>query len=133
MSEEIQEKKQINKLKVYGAAVLIYLIINGLVFELFIEFLENHYSTHLFPMFPYTRIALLIITILIAKNYIDKRSPGKTKKAKLSLRLIKYTCLVIIFFSLFIGAFFSVMTYEEPKPPIVIPKLQQPELYQIKR
>lgn len=132
MSEVVKAKKEPDKFKIYAVAILIYLLINGLVFEFFIGLLENQLKTFLFPMFPYTRIALLIMTVLIAKRYIDKRSEEPKKKRGLFFKISKYAVLAIIFIGLTYGAFFSVVFYDPtPNEPIVLPELPQPTRLQI--
>jgi hypothetical protein len=134
MSKENRVNKQPNKFKIYGIAILIYLLINGLVIELLITLLENQLETPLFPMFPYTRIALLIITILIARHYISKRSLNHNKNPNLFIRIAKYAFLTLIFAGLALGAFLSVSFYDEtPYEPIVFPELPVPEPVEVDR
>lgn len=128
MSKQNQTKKQPNKIKIYGIAILIYLLVNGLVFETFITLLENQLETPLFPMFPYTRLALLIITILIANKYIDKRSSEPKKKQSSFYSITKAVIFALILVGLTYGAFFSVEFYDPtPSEPIEFPELEVPQ------
>jgi len=115
--------KPVNKLKVYGLAILLYLLINGLVIETIIGLLEDRSGEPLYLAFPYTRLALLIITILAAQYYIARKTG---KKASIARRITKYFLLAAVFIGLYIGGMFSVINHQEPREPIVIPELQRP-------
>lgn len=127
MSEKLPTKP-VNKLKVYGLAILLYLLINGLVFETMIALLESRSDTTLYPMFPFTRIGFLIVTILTAQYYIARKTH---KKPRLAHRIAKYVLLVAVFVGLYIGGMLSVINHEEPREPFVMPELPRPTKLEI--
>ena len=98
-------KPKVNKVKVYAAALGILLLVNFGV-ETGITFLENATHQWLYPIFPFTRIGLLIITILAANYYIRRRT-GKPKP-KLWWRIVKPILLILVAYGLTMGAWLSV-------------------------
>lgn len=98
-------KHRISKLKVYSVALGIFLLIN-LVIETGITLLENSTHRWLYPIFPFTRLGLLIIVILVANSYIRRREDKP--KSKLWWRISKPILLIVVFFGLTIGAWLSV-------------------------
>ncbi len=98
-------KQKINKVKIYSAALGILLLVN-LGVETGITFLENATHQWLYPIFPFTRIGLLIITILAANYYIRRRA-GKPKP-KLWWRIVKPILLILVAYGLAMGAWLSV-------------------------
>lgn len=98
-------KTKVNKVKVYAAAIGIFLLVNFGV-ETGITLLENSTHQWLYPIFPFTRIGLLIITILAANYYIRRRA-GKPKP-KLWWRIVKPILLILVAYGLTMGAWLSV-------------------------
>lgn len=126
MSEENQAQKHPNKVKVYAAAFGIYLLVNFAA-ETGITLLENATQQWLYPIFPFTRLYLLIITILLA-NYYIRRKQGKPKQ-KLWWRILKATILLVLGWLFFFGAWFSMSEAElermrQNRPEV--PSLQVP-------
>lgn len=105
MAEDSAPAPKVNKVKIYAAAVGIYLLVNFGV-ETGITLLENSTHQWLYPIFPFTRIGLLIITILAANYYIRRRT-GKPKP-KLWWRIVRPIMLVLIAYGLIMGAWLSV-------------------------
>lgn len=105
MADESTPAPKINKAKIYAAAIGIYLLVN-LGVETGITLLENSTHQWLYPIFPFTRIGLLIITILAA-NYYIRRRVGKTKP-KLWWRIVKPILLILVAYGLIMGAWLSV-------------------------
>lgn len=99
------KKHRISKLKVYSVALGIFLLIN-LAVETGITLLENSTHKWLYPIFPFTRIGILIIIILGANLYIRRREDKP--KSKLWWRISKPILLIVVFFGLTIGAWLSV-------------------------
>lgn len=128
MADKSSENKKPNKFKVYAVAILIYLLVNGLIFETLITLLENQLRTYLNPILPFTRIGLLIIPILLARRYIAKRSPEPPKKRSTAAKVTKYILLTLVFIGLAYGAMLAMLFYDDsptPTEPIVIPELPQ--------
>jgi len=126
MSDEPKEKP-VNRVGVYVVAILLYLVLNGLVFETGITLLENTAKSDLFPMFPFKRIAFLILAILFARQYIAKRT-AEPKQSSRALRYTKNIVLFLVFGFLAIGALASVAPYYDTEyKPIVIPELRKVE------
>ncbi|GEM_PF-1618814 len=98
-------KPTVNKIKVYLAALGILLLVN-LGVETGITLIENATHQWLYPIFPFTRIGLLIITILAANYYIRRRS-GRPKP-KLWWRIVKPILLILVVYGLTMGAWLSV-------------------------
>lgn len=103
--ESPAQKTKINKAKVYGIALVLFLLVN-FGFETLITIVENSSQQWLYPIFPYTRIGLLIITILAANYYIRRRL-GKPKP-KLWWRIMKPALLILVAYGLTMGAWLSV-------------------------
>lgn len=124
MPDQAQTKKIPNKLKIYGLAILIYLLVNGLIIELLLTLLENQLKTYIYPIFPFTRLALLIITILLANRYIARRSEGYSRKSRPIVRAAKYAALSFVFICLAIGAFVALSVHDDSqREPVAIPEL----------
>lgn len=100
-----EPKTKVNKVKVYAAAIGIFLLVNFGV-ETGITLLENSTHQWLYPIFPFTRIGLLVITILVANYYIRRRA-GKPKP-KLWWRIVKPILLILVAYGLTMGAWLSV-------------------------
>lgn len=98
-------KTKVNKVQVYAAAIGIFLLVNFGV-ETGITLLENSIHQWLYPIFPFTRIGLLIITILVANYYIRRRT--FKPKPKLWWRILKPILLVLVAYGLIMGAWLSV-------------------------
>lgn len=98
-------KTKVNKVKVYAVAIGIFLLVNFGV-ETGITLLENSTHQWLYPIFPFTRIGLLIVTILAANYYIRCRT-GKPKP-KLWWRVVKPILLILVAYGLTMGAWLSV-------------------------
>ena len=98
-------KPKVNKIKIYLAALGILLLVN-LGVETGITLLENATHQWLYPIFPFTRIGLLIITILVANYYIRRRS-GKSKP-QLWWRIVRPILLILVAYGLTMGAWLSV-------------------------
>lgn len=96
---------KINRFKIYGTALLIFILVN-FAFETFITWLENQTQQWLYPIFPFTRIGLLIITILVTNSYIRRRL-GKPKH-KLWWRILKPILLILVAYGLTMGAWLTV-------------------------
>ncbi len=109
MPEEEKPHHKVNKVKVYVIAVLLF-IFGNFVFETILTLLENQLQTFLYPIFPYTRLFLLIITILLA-NYYIRRKQGRQKQ-KLWWRILKAISLFIIAWLFFFGAWFALSEAE---------------------
>jgi len=129
MSDE-SKAKSVNKVKVYVVAILLYLVLNGLVFETLLTVVENQQQTTLQPILPFTRTFLLIITILLANDYI--RGKQGNSKQKLWWRISKGIILFVIAWLFFFGAWFSLSDAELERSrterqnnPVVIPDLRQ--------
>jgi len=124
MSDE-PKTKPVNKVKVYVISILLYLVLNGLVFETSVTLLENATKSDLFPVFPFTRVAFLILAILFAGQYITKKT-GHHKETSKTLSYTKRFTLFMTFGFLTIGALASVAVYDDTKyEPIVIPDLRK--------
>ncbi len=98
-------KPKVNNVKIYASALGILLLVN-LGVETGITYLENAMHQWLYPIFPFTRLGLLIITILAANYYIRRRA-GKPKH-KLWWRIVKPILLVLVAYGLTMGAWLSV-------------------------
>lgn len=98
-------KTKLNKVKIYAAAIGIFLLVN-LGVETGVTLLENATQRWLYPIFPFTRIGLLIITIL-ATNYYIRRRTGKPKP-KLWWRIVRPILLILVAYGLTMGAWLSV-------------------------
>lgn len=98
-------KPKVNRTKVYAAALGILLLVN-LGVETGITLLENATHQWLYPIFPFTRIGLLIITILAANYYIRRRAVKP--KPKLWWRIVKPILLILVAYGLTMGAWLSV-------------------------
>ncbi|MCW1907916.1 MAG: hypothetical protein KIH63_001070 [Candidatus Saccharibacteria bacterium] len=139
MPEEEKPQHKVNKIKVYASAVLLF-IFGNFVFETILTLLENQLQTFLYPIFPYTRLFLLIITILLA-NYYIRRKQSKPKQ-KLWWRILKVIILFIIAWLLFFGAWFALSEAElgrlrierennqvelspVPEPTLIVPEFNQ--------
>lgn len=105
MADDSAPALKINKTKVYAAAIGIYLLVNFGV-ETGITLLENSMHQWLYPIFPFTRIGLLIITTLAANYYIRRRT-GK-QKPRLWWRILKPIMLILVAYGLTMGAWLSV-------------------------
>ena len=86
-------------------------VVNGhinhrFIFETIIAIVESNFEDQLYPMFPYSRVALLIITVLATNYYIRKRTG--IPKMKLSYRIGKYILLTIVFYALMIAGMFAI-------------------------
>ena len=57
--------------KIIGVGVLLYLLGNT-VFETIIEYIESIYTISLYGIFPYTRVALLILAIVLMRKRIKE-------------------------------------------------------------
>jgi hypothetical protein len=68
--------------------------------------LENSTQQWLYPIFPYTRIGLLIITVLTTNYYLRRRL--HKQKPKLRWRILKPVLLIIIFYGLIMATWLSV-------------------------
>lgn len=99
------KKHRISKPKVYLVALGIFLLIN-LVVETGITLLENSTHRWLYPIFPFTRLGLLIIVILVSSSYIRRRADKP--KPRLWWRITKPVLVILIVFGLTMGAWFSV-------------------------
>ncbi len=95
----------VNKVKVYSAAFGIFLLAN-LGVQGGITLLENATHQWLYPIFPFTSIGLLIVTVL-ATNYYIRRRTGKPK-SKLWWRITKPILLILVAYGLTMGAWLSV-------------------------
>lgn len=96
---------KINRLKIYTIAFVIFLLANTAL-ETFITWLENQTQQWLYPIFPFTRVGLLIITILIANAYIRRKE--HRPKQKLWWRVLRPVLLVLVAYGLTMGAWLSV-------------------------
>ncbi len=103
--KNLQVTKKLSRLKVYVIALVVFIIINFLI-ETCITLIENETRQWLYPIFPYTRIGLLIITVLVANYYIRRRMGSP--KPKLWLRAIRAVLIVLVSYGLVMGAWFSV-------------------------
>ncbi|HUS25975.1 MAG TPA: hypothetical protein VMY99_01340 [Nevskiaceae bacterium] len=104
MSEETNPRQKISKAKIYGVAIVGFLLVNFGI-ETLITLIENQQKTFLYPIFPYTRSGLLIITILATSYYIRVRT-GKPK-VRLPFRIGKYILLALAFYGLVMGSIFA--------------------------
>lgn len=111
-------KHKISKTKIYVSAFGIFLVAN-FAFEVGITFLENATHQWLYPIFPYTRIGLLIITMLAA-NYYIRRKLHKPKQ-RLWWRIVKPALLIIVAWLLAMGAWLSVSEANLNRVRIVTP------------
>lgn len=123
-------KPKVNKFKIYSAALGIFLLVNFAV-ETGVTLLENATHQWLYPIFPFTRIGLLIITILATNYYIRRRS-GEPKP-KLWWRIVKPILLILVAYGLTMGAWLSVSqadadraAAEAEKTRRAVPSLQVP-------
>ena len=125
-------RPKVNKVKVYAAALGILLLVNFGV-ETGVTLLENATHQWLYPIFPFTRIWFLIITILAASYYIRRRS-GRPKP-KLWWRIVKPILLVLVAYGLTMGAWLNVLNADadraatelEGSPPS-LPVLPEPTM-----
>lgn len=115
-------KTPIKKVKVYAAAIGIFVMIN-FGFEAGITLLENSTHQWLYPIFPFTRIGLLIITILGANYYIRRRT-GKPK-LKLWWRIVKPALLILVAYGLIMGAWLSVSQADADRAAVDAEKTRQ--------
>ena len=123
MAEESSATRhKISKTKTYISAFGIFLLVNFAV-EAGITFLENATHQWLYPIFPYTRIGLLIITILVANYYI--RHKLHKPKQKLWWRILKPILVIIVMFGLAIGAMFSITQADIDRTNSEIEKAQE--------
>jgi len=65
------------KLKFAGIVLLIFLLVNTL-FEALIALIERYYPVSLYGIFPFTRIGLLVLTILAVRALRSPRAKRKT-------------------------------------------------------
>lgn len=139
MPDEVEPKHKINKVKIYVGAILLF-VLGNFLFETALTLLEYQLQTFLYPIFPFTRIYLLIITILLA-NYYIRRKQGKPKQ-KLWWRILKAILLFVLAWLFFFGAWFSVSEAElermrierennqvelspVPEPTLIVPEFNQ--------
>lgn len=108
MPEE-EKPHKVNKFKVYALAILLFSIGNS-IFETGLTLLENQLQTFLNPILPFTRIYLLIVTILLANYYIRRKE--KRPKQKLWWRILKAIILFVIAWLFFFGAWFALSEAE---------------------
>jgi len=131
MSEEA-EVKPVNKVKIYVIAILLYLVLNGLVFETLLTLIENQQQTTLQPILPFTRVFLLIVSVLLANDYIRRRQGSR--KQKLWWRVLRGIILLVIAWLFFFGAWFSLSDAEfESNKPIIVPDLRQVQQSEIRQ
>lgn len=107
----LTSKQNINRTKVYLWAGGIFLLAN-FAFEVGITMLESSTQQNLFPIFPFTRIGLLLITILAANYYIRRRT--NKPKIHIGLRIAKYAALTLVAYGLTMGAWLSVSSADTP-------------------
>ncbi len=98
-------KQKVSRVKVYSAAFGIFLLVN-FGFETIVAQVENATHQWLYPIFPFTRVGLLVITILAANYYIRKRS-GKPKP-KMWWRILKPILFILLAYGLTMGAWLTV-------------------------
>lgn len=122
MPDKASQESKINKVKIYTIAVLIFLFVN-FALETAITMLENKVHQWLYPIFPFTSIGLLIITILIANSYIRRRE--YRPKQKLWWRFLKPVILILIFFGLTMGAWLSVSQADADRATVEAEKASQ--------
>lgn len=96
---------KINKVKIYSAAIGIFLVAN-LLLQVGITLLENELHQWLYPIFPYTCAGLLIITIMVTNAYIRRRE--HRPKQKLWWRILRPILLILVIYGLTMAAWFSV-------------------------
>lgn len=125
MADEIvpTPKHKISKVKVYAVAIGIFLLVN-LGVETGVTLLENSTHQWLYPIFPFTRIGLLIITILVANYYIRRRADKL--KPKLWWRIVKPILLILVAYGLTMGAWLSVSQADADRAAADAEKTRQP-------
>lgn len=123
MTDESETKHTVNKVKIYAVAVLIFVLVN-FVFETVLALIESQQQVLLYPVLPYTRLYLLIVTILAA-NYHIRRKQGKPKQ-KLWWRILKGVIMFVLAWLFFFGAWLSVseaeleqMRQDRPELPVL--------------
>jgi O-antigen/teichoic acid export membrane protein len=115
-------KQKVNRLKIYAVALGIFLVVNTAV-ETGITYLEYVTRQELYPIFPFTRIGLLVITILAINYYIRQRT-GKSKP-RLWWRITKPILLILLAYGLAMGAWLSVTQADADRAANNIKDLQQ--------
>lgn len=109
MPEEQKPQHKVNKFKVYAIAILLF-VLGNFIFETALALLENQRQTLLYPIIPYTRIYLLISTVLLA-NYYIRRKQAKPKQ-KLWWRILKALLMIVLALLFLLGASFSISEAE---------------------
>lgn len=123
MTDENEAKHTVNKFKIYAIASLIF-ILGNFIFETVVALIESQQQTLLYPILPFTRIYLLIVTILAA-NYFIRRRQGKPKQ-KLWWQIIKGVIMFVLAWFFFFLAWLSVsetelerMRQDRPELPVL--------------
>lgn len=97
-----QQLKRLKLWKVIGLTIFWFLLGNY-IFETIIEIIESHVYISLYEIFPYTRIALLVVAILIARSYWIKQGSKKKKKDSKLKKGLKITGMSIVGIVVFLG------------------------------
>jgi hypothetical protein len=116
-------KPKLNKTKIYVAALIIFLLVNFGI-ETGVTLLENSTGQWLYPIFPFTRIGLLILTILATNYYIRRRAVKP--KPKLWWRIVKPILLILVTYGLIMGAWLSVSNADADRAAAKVDAARQP-------
>ncbi len=77
---ERQNDKTLHKVKTVGLVTLIFVLVNFL-FETIITIIESQAAVSLYGIFPFTRIILLVLTIVIYRRYARKKAAALEHRA----------------------------------------------------
>ena len=77
---ERQNNKTLHTVKAVGLVTLIFVLVNFL-FETIITVIESQVAVSLYGIFPFTRIILLVLTIVIYRRYAQRKRTALEHKA----------------------------------------------------
>ncbi len=77
---ERQKNKTLHIVKAVGLVILIFVLVNFL-FETIITIIESQAAVSLYGIFPFTRIILLVLTIVIYRRYSQNKRTASEHKA----------------------------------------------------
>ena len=77
---EHQKNKTLHIVKAVGLVILIFVLVNFL-FETIITIIESQVAVSLYGIFPFTRVIILVLTIVIYRRYAQKKRTATEFKA----------------------------------------------------
>lgn len=117
-----EPKPKVSKIKIYSTAFGIF-IISNFVLETGITLIENKTQQWLDPIFPFTRLGLLIATIMIANAYIRRRE--RRPKQILWWRILRPILLILVTYGLIMAAWLSVAQADLERSQLETEKMRE--------